>query len=105
MPYEVNFTRRSLADIDAAVAWRTWQSAAVAARWRTGLLGRVATLEQSPDRCPLADEAGDLGLDLRKLLDGRGRIVHRILFPIEGQTVVIHRVRQAAQDRLAPDDV
>src|SRR6266542_1065121 len=101
MPYEVSFTRRSLADIDAAVAWRTRRSAAAAARWRAGLLARVATLEQSPDRCPLADEASYLGLDLRELLYGRQRNVHRILFTIEGQTVIIHRVRHAAQDRLS----
>ena len=65
----------------------------------------MATLEQSPDRCPLADEAGDFGLDLRELLYGRRRGVYRILFTIDGQTVTIHRIRHAAQDRLSPDDV
>jgi plasmid stabilization system protein ParE len=105
MPYTVRFTRRALADIDAAVAYRTQQSASAAARWRVGLLARVAELEQSPDRCPLADEAADLGLEPRQLLYGRRRNTHRLLFTIEGQTVTIHRIRHAAQDHLAPGDV
>ena len=74
-------------------------------RWRAGLLARVAALEQSPDRCPLADEAADLGLDLRELLYGRLRRVYRILFTIDGSVVHIHCVRHAAQDRLKPGDV
>ena len=105
MSFEVNFTLRSLADIDAAVAYRRGKSVSAAARWRAALLARVATLEQSPDRCPVADEAGDLGLDLRQLLFGKGRNVYRILFTIQSQTVVIHRVRHAAQDRLNLGDV
>jgi plasmid stabilization system protein ParE len=105
MSFTVRLTRRALADIDAGVAYRAQRSAAAAARWRAGLLARVADLEQSPDRCPLADEAEDLGLELRELLYGRRRNVYRILFTIDGQTVNILRVRHAAQDRLTPEDV
>jgi hypothetical protein len=67
---------------------------------------RVAVGRPLPgDDAPLADEAADLGLELRQLLFGRRRGVYRILFTIDGQTVTIHRVRHAAQDRLSPDDV
>lgn len=105
MPHTVRFTRRALADVDAAVAYRAQQSATAAARWREGLLAQLTVLEQSPNLYPLADEAADLGVELRELLYGRRRNIHRILFTIEGQTVVVHRVRHAAQDRLAPDDI
>ena len=104
MPYDVRFTNRALADVDTSLAWLSSRSAP-AARWRAGLLARVAALEQSPDRCPLADEAADLGLDLRELLYGRRRGVYRILFTIDGSVVHIHCVRHAAQDRLKPGDV
>jgi plasmid stabilization system protein ParE len=105
MPYTVRFTRRALADVDAATAYRARRSADIATRWRAGLLARLAALEQSPNLCPLADEADDLGLELRELLFGRRRNIHRILFTVEGQSVIIHRVRLAAQDRLTPDDI
>ena len=104
MSYQVRFTRRALADVDASLAWLSSRSAP-AARWRAGLIGRVAALEQSPDRYPLADEAAELGIDLRELIYGRRRGVYRILFTIDGSTVHIHRVRHAAQDRLKPDDI
>lgn len=97
MPYEVRFTRRAL-------AWLSSRSAS-AAYWRAGLIARVAALEQSPDRYPTADEAADLGMDLRELLHGPRRGVYRILFTIDGSVVHIHRVRHAAQDRLKPGDV
>ena len=94
-----------MADIRAVVAWRSQRSPLSAARLHAGLLAAIRTLANNPDRCPLADEAADLGLDLRELLYGRRRNVYRVLFTIEGQTVNVLRVRHAAQDRLTPGDV
>ena len=104
MSYQVRFTRRAFADVDASLAWLSSRSAP-AARWRAGVIGRVAALERSLDRYPLADEAAELGIDLRELLYGRRRGVYRILFTIDGSAVHIHRVRHAAQDRLELGDV
>jgi plasmid stabilization system protein ParE len=103
--YAIRTTSRADADIDAAVRWLSRQSPVAAARWHAGVLKAVRSLATNPDRCPLADEAVDLGLDLRELLYGRRRGVYRVLFTIDGQTVTIHRVRHAAQDRLTPGDV
>jgi plasmid stabilization system protein ParE len=80
-------------------------SAASAARWHAAIGAAITTLANAPERCPLAEEAADLGMDLRELLHGRRRKVYRILFTIDGQTVNIHHVRHAAQDRLAPGDM
>ena len=54
---------------------------------------------------PLADEAADLGIELRQTLFGKRRHVYRILYTFDGDTVHIHRVRHAAQDRLSADDL
>ncbi len=105
MPHAINIVPRAMADIRAAVAWRGQRSPSAAARLHAGLLAAIRSLASSPDRCPLADEAADLGLDLRELLYGRRRNVYRVLFTIDGETVNILRVRHGAQDRLAPDDV
>jgi len=92
-------------DIRSVVAWQAQRSPQAAARWQAGVLAAIRSLVNNPERCPVADEAADLGIDLRELLHGRRRNTYRILFTIEGQTVNILRVRHAAQDRLASDDV
>ncbi|QDU19260.1 type II toxin-antitoxin system RelE/ParE family toxin [Urbifossiella limnaea] len=72
-------------------------------RWNDGIVAALAGLATNPDRCPEADEASDLGLALRQLLHGRRPHVFRILFTIDGNTVNIHHIRHAAQDRLTAD--
>jgi|SRR5450759_3453130 plasmid stabilization system protein ParE len=105
MAFQVVFRPQAQSDIAAAVMWMARTSPAAAARWRTGLFRIVENLETNPALYSAADEAADLGLDLRELLFGRHRSVYRILFTIAGQTVNVLRVRHAAQDRLRPGDV
>ena len=105
MAHTLNISARAMADIRAAVAWLRQRNAAAAARLHAGILAAVRSLATNPERCPLADEAADLGVDLRELLYGRRRNVYRILFTVEGQAVNVLRVRHAAQDRLGPGDV
>ena len=105
MPFQVIFRPRARSDITATVAWLARTSPTAATQWRTGLLRIVENLETDPNRYPAADEAADLGVDLRELLYRRRRNVYRVLFTIDGQTVNVLRVRHAAQDRLTPGDV
>lgn len=105
MAFQVVFRPRARSDIATTVAWLARTAPAAAARWRTGLLRIVENLETDPNRYPAADEADDLGVDLRQLLYGRRRNVYRILFTVEGETVNILRVRHAAQDQLTSDDI
>jgi plasmid stabilization system protein ParE len=97
---------RAIADIRRTVGWLSHQvSPGSAARWHARILAAIQTLVNDPTRCPQADEAEDLGLDLRELLHGRRPHVYRILFTIDGNTVNIHYVRHAARYRLTEDDV
>ena len=105
MPYDIHIFPKAMADIGASVAWRSQRSPSDGARWYTGILTAIRSLRSQPDRCPLAYEAADLGLDLRELLHGRRQSVYRVLFTIEEQSVNILRVRHAAQDRLKPGDI
>ena len=100
MAFNVVFLRRADAEVRGNTAWlEATRGFRAADRWRAGFLSAVvAALEADPHRYPEADEAGDLGLDLRELLYGRDRRVFRVLFTIEGDTVNVH----AAQDRLHP---
>ena len=91
------------ADVAVAAAWLAHGN--LAAAGRSGLFRIVKKLETNPSLYPIADEAADLGVDLRELLYGRRPTVYPILFTITGQTVNVLRVRHAAQDRLTPGDV
>lgn len=76
-----------------------------AARWQHRIISKIQTLASLPERYPMADEAVELGLDLRFMIFGRKRQRYRILYTIDGQTVNVYRVRHAAQDYLKPGDI
>lgn len=76
----------------------------MAARWHARIGATINSLASDADVWPEADEAADLGVNLRCRLFGRGRHVYRVLFTIDGDTVNVHRVRHVAQDRLQPGD-
>lgn len=106
MPWTVALRPRARADITQAADWFAEKSRTAEASWRKRLLKAITELETDPRRYPQADEAAELGMDLRELLIGRRRgIVHRILFTIDGDVVTVHRVRHAAMDTLGEDEI
>lgn len=103
---EVVIQPRAFADIRRVVGWIADRvSPASAARWQAALGRAIESLADNPERCPLADEAADLGVELRELLHGRGRQVYRVLFTIDKDVVNVHRVRHAAQDWIGEGDL
>ena len=97
---------RANADVEQVAAWQFRNvSQRAADRWLAGIERVIAALTDNADRYPEADEAADLGLDLRCKLHGRRPNIYRILFTIDGDTVNVLRVRHAAQDTLADDDL
>jgi hypothetical protein len=65
----------------------------------------IADLETNPTKYPLADEAADLGVDLRVRPYRRRRGVYRVLFVLEADVVNVLRVYHSARDRLTSDDI
>ncbi|OWK42931.1 type II toxin-antitoxin system RelE/ParE family toxin [Fimbriiglobus ruber] len=106
MSFTVVLLPRAKADIRTIGEWFGKPNKSAEARWRKRILQAVDALTTDPVRYPLAEDAMDLGLDLRELIVGRRRgIAHRILFTIDDQTVHVLRVRHASQDRLSDDDL
>jgi plasmid stabilization system protein ParE len=99
--FTINIHRRAESDIAAVVR----SSRGDANRWVGRLMKVIGTLSKLPERCPFAAEADDLGIELRELLFGKRRGTYRILFRIEGTSVIVLRIRPAAQDTLSPEDV
>lgn len=106
MGHPVVFKRKAQRDLDESLEWWSRHGRAAAAEWRERFVVKViAALEVDPHRFPAAEEAAEVGLDLRVMLYGRRRQVYRVLFTIEEGVVSIHRVRHTAQDWLKPGDV
>jgi plasmid stabilization system protein ParE len=106
MPHAVRITRRALAEIDQALGWLSERSPEAAARWHRRLLADIDSLQDHPERCPLAPEDEWYeGGELLQLLSGRRTGVYRILFEVRGRTVFILRVRHSARDLLRPDEL
>jgi plasmid stabilization system protein ParE len=81
--FKVYISRTAESDIEEAYLWWSEHRSRVQAnKWYGSILDSIKTLSSMPERCPLADEATDLGTQVRQLLFGigGGRPTHRILF-------------------------
>lgn len=103
MSFRVEIARKAAHEIEEQYEWLAERSPAAADRWRDSLLDAITSLEDNPERCPEALKA-EWYEGLRQLLHGKRRQVHRILFEIRDDVVIILRVRHSAQDLLGPED-
>jgi plasmid stabilization system protein ParE len=104
MVYEVELSARARRDAEEAYLYiaRDWPSRAK--RWYLRLLDAVESLSRHPQRCGLAPEGDDLGIELRQLLYGRRAGKYRILFEIRGEIVYVHHIRHGARDWWPPGE-
>jgi plasmid stabilization system protein ParE len=100
MTYHVIIQPQAEAEIEAAYLWKRDNAPQAAARWFTGIIEAINSLDQFPGRCPLAPENEHFTQDIRQLLSGQRHDVYRILFTIEGNTVHVLHVRHGAQQYL-----
>ena len=107
MAFKVEFTRRANRDVDEKERWLARLGSSTVARWRARLLEAVEKLETDPHCYPKVEEAEVIGLELRHILFGRQRHIHRAVYSVNDRTrtVTIHRVRHSAQDRLTSEDI
>jgi plasmid stabilization system protein ParE len=102
MDYEVELSARARRDAEEAYLYiaRDWPSRAN--RWYLGLFDAVESLSRNPERCGLAAESEDLGIQLRQLLYGKRSGKYRILFELRGRIVFVHHIRHCARDWWRP---
>jgi len=106
MACRVVLTDSAEADVESVLKWfHDRQATDAGSRWFAQLMTKLETLEQHPERCPLAAESEDVGLEVRELLLGRRRFKYRILFTISRQTVTILRVWHCSRDAITRDDL
>jgi plasmid stabilization system protein ParE len=105
--FNVKITDTASADIDEAFAWWSGnRSEEQAKRWYKAIKLAIGSLRRMPERCPAVPEK-NLSIDgVKELYAGIGKLpTHRIVFVIDGDHVVILRVRHHGQDALGSGDV
>ena len=105
--HEVILTERAQQELDLIHKW--WaenRSPQQADNWYIGFVRKTLTLEQNPERCPLAPENELFPYKVRQFNYGLGsKPTHRALFTIRPDAVVILRVRHLAQQLVSDEDV
>jgi plasmid stabilization system protein ParE len=93
------------ADVLEAFAWIAERSPNAAARWLAGLRKAIGQLNKMPLRHPIAlEESERFGVEFRQMTYGRKPGTYRILFTVEGYTVLLHYIRHSARDLIEEDD-
>jgi len=106
MAYRVVLTDKAEADVESVLKWFCDQRATDAGRrWYAQLIAKLHTLENHPERCPLAAESEDVCQEIREPRLGKRRHKYRILFKISRRSVVILRVWHGARNSITRDDV
>lgn len=87
--YEVIVQPRAEREIRQAHEYLAISSPAAAERWLNGISEAVLSLEEMPERCPLAPEAAHFKRRIRQLIHEQ----HRIIFVVTGRHVRVLTVR------------
>lgn len=95
--WKVAFTRSALADIDEAYDWIAERDVDAADRWLDALYDIIGTLQNFPERCPVAPEGKFCNSEIREIFHGRRHHKYRILFECDQETVIVLHVRHGAR--------
>jgi toxin ParE1/3/4 len=100
--YRVIIQPPAAADMDEAYEWILGHVPASAVNWFNGIEAAIQTLENFPQRCPLAEESRAFDLEIRQLVYGKRVGAYRVLFTIVQDAVHILHVRHGRRRRLRP---
>jgi plasmid stabilization system protein ParE len=101
MAFRVEPTAQTQHDLDGILEWLLEQGAGEAGlRWFFKLEEAIASLSELPHRCPLAPEDKEFPFEVRQLVHGRKPHQYRVLFTIDGDTVVILHIRHGRRRHL-----
>lgn len=98
MSYRVIIFPSAQKEIDQAYRWMTRHMPKAATLWHFDLMEAFASLENFPNRCPLARENPYFKDELRQLLCGK----YRIVFTVKDEEVHIVHVRHEARETAKP---
>jgi toxin ParE1/3/4 len=80
MAYRVDLARNAEAELEELYPWVVERAPQQGATWFNGLERAILTLDQHPDRCPVAPESVDPNHPVRVLSYGRKPHGYRVFF-------------------------
>jgi plasmid stabilization system protein ParE len=101
MSHRVRITQEAEGQISAIRSYIAEESPDSARRWQIGLRERLRSLRDFPERHEIAFPASQVGRDVRHTFFG----TYRILYAIDGASVVIVSVRHGARRPVSADEV
>jgi toxin ParE1/3/4 len=103
MAYLVNVAARAERDLAQLFAEIHAEHSEAALKWYRGLKEAILSLEEYPNRCPMARETSNL----RNLLYGHKPHVYRVIYRVleERRQVDVLHIRHGARRRLKTSDV
>lgn len=106
MSYRVVLTDKAEADVETVLKWfHDHQATEAGGRWFAQLMSKLDTLETRPDRCSVAGESDDIGIEIREILLGRRQYKYRLLFRITDKTVLILRIWHSSRDSITREQL
>ena len=111
MAFRVEISPRAFKDIDEIARYLEQQgSFDQAEKWFNGIFAAIRTLEDLPNRCPVADESEHLGKEVHLLLCGKRNRKYRVYYSIQQRTpstgkVHVFHVRHWARKSLNSDQL
>ncbi len=111
MAFRVEISPRAFNDLDEIARYIKRQSSfEQAEEWFNGIMAAMRTLEDMPNRCPVADVSEDLGQEVRLLLYGKRNRKYRMYYSIRQRTpstgtVRVFHVRHWARKSLNTDQL
>ena len=102
MKYRVLIEPPARDNIDEACRWIAERNPSAAIKWFNGLEAAIRTLEDFPQRFPLARESKMFDVEIRQLVYGKRVGAYRILFTIREDAVHVLHVRHGRRRRLRP---
>ena len=107
MRYRVEIAANAGTELENLYLWVVEQAPHRGAAWFNGLERAILTLDERPDRCPVAPESLDPGRPVRVLLYGRRPNVYRIFFAVDHAERAVHvlHVRHGARKGPSTDEL
>lgn len=109
MAYRVELTPQAVSDIETAMDFIGQAAPTRLRRWFLGLMDTVNSLENMPERFPIAPESQEFRKEMRQAFYGKRTGIYRIIFRVYEQTsgdgvVRVLAIRHGSRDRLNPED-
>jgi plasmid stabilization system protein ParE len=111
MAFRVELSPRAFQDLDEIAQYiRQTSSFEQAEKWFSGIMAAIRSLEEMPNRCPVADESEELGEEVRLLLHGTRNRRYKVYYSVQQKTrsagtVRVFHVRHWARRSLNPDQL